>query len=95
MAAYVIVDVEVRDPEKYAEYVRIVGPSITEYGGCFLVRGGEAENLEGEWIPKRVVILEFENVEKAKSWWSSEAYEAPKALRQSASVAKMIVVEGV
>ncbi len=95
MAAYVIADVEVTDSRRYAEYIRVVPPSIEKYGGTFLVRGGRTERLEGTWNPRRVVVLRFETVEQAKRWWASEEYGAPKALRQSASVASLIVVEGI
>jgi uncharacterized protein (DUF1330 family) len=95
MAGYIIVDVAITDPEKYAEYVKVVPPTISAFGGRFLVRGGKAENLEGDWEPGRFVVLEFDSVETAKNWWASEDYKAPKALRQSASVTNMILVEGV
>lgn len=95
MAAYVIVDVEVLDPETYREYVKVVPASIAAYGGRFLVRGGRAERLEGSWSPGRVVVVEFDSFERAMEWWRSEEYSGPKKLRQSASVANMIVVEGV
>ena len=94
MLAYVLVDIEIRDPETYKEYVRQVPPTIAAFGGRFLVRGGRAENLEGDWQPRRIVVLEFESLERAKEWWASEEYRGPKELRQSASVANMIVVEG-
>ena len=95
MPAFVIVEVEITDPEKYQEYVKVVPPTIAAYGGRFVVRGGKADNLEGDWNPKRIVVLEFPSVERAREWWASDEYETPKALRQSASVARMIVVEGV
>jgi len=95
MAAYVIVDVEIIDPVRYAAYIRVVPPTIAKYGGRFLVRGGKTETLEGSWIPKRVVVVEFPSVEQAREWWASEEYREPKALRQSASVTDMILVEGV
>ncbi len=95
MAAYIIVDVEITDPVKYAAYIRVVPPTITRYGGRFIVRGGKAETLEGSWSPKRVVVLEFPTSEQAREWWASEEYSAPKVLRQSASVTQMILVEGV
>jgi len=95
MAAYIIVDVDVRDPETYAEYIKLVPPTISSFGGKFLVRGGKAANLEGEWQPKRVVVLEFPTLDNANRWWASEEYREPKALRQSASVANIIVVDGV
>ncbi len=95
MAAYIIVDVEITDPVNYAAYIRVVPPTIARYGGRFLVRGGKAETLEGSWSPKRVVVLEFPTSDLAREWWESEEYSAPKALRQSASVTQMILVEGV
>jgi uncharacterized protein (DUF1330 family) len=94
MAGYIIVDVEVTDPKTYAEYIKLVPSTISAYGGKFLVRGGKAENLEGDWVPKRVVVLEFDSVERAKAWWSAEEYREPKRLRQSASITNMIIVEG-
>lgn len=95
MAAYIIVDVEIVDPDRYQEYVKQVPPTLKPFGGRFIVRGGQAANLEGSWQPKRIVVLEFDSVEQATGWWSSEIYRAPKALRQSASITNMIVVEGV
>ena len=95
MAAYIIVDVEITDPVRYAEYIRVVPPTIAKYGGRFLVRGGNAETLEGSWKPGRVVVVEFPTFEKAREWWESEEYRGPRALRQSASVTDMILVQGV
>lgn len=95
MAAYIIVDVEILDPARYQEYVKVVPPTMAAYGGKFLVRGGRAERLEGDWVPGRVVVLEFDSVERAREWWNSAEYSGPKKLRQSASVANMIVVEGI
>ena len=94
MAAYIIVDVEITDPVRYAAYIRVVPPTIAKYGGRFLVRGGKAETLEGSWKPRRVVVVEFPTFEKAREWWESEEYRGPRALRQSASVTDMILVEG-
>jgi uncharacterized protein (DUF1330 family) len=64
------------------------------YGGRYLVRGGAAETLEGSWVPKRLVILEFPNTQRARDWWSSPEYAAAKALRQSCASTLMILVEG-
>jgi uncharacterized protein (DUF1330 family) len=95
VAAYIIVNVEITNPELYAGYIQTVGPTIELFGGRFLVRGGKAEKLEGSIEPKRVVVIEFPSLEQAKGWWDSEAYRTPKAIRQSASVADMILVEGI
>lgn len=94
MPAYILVEVEVLDPEKYEDYKKMVPASLAKYGGKFLVRGGKAENLEGSWSPKRIVITEFPSVEQARSWWSSPEYAEAKALRQATAKTEMIVVEG-
>lgn len=94
VAGYVIVDLEVTDPEAFNEYRQQVAPTIEAYGGRYLVRGGSVETVEGEWKPKRVVVLEFPSVQRAKEWWSSEEYREPKALRQRAAETHLIIVEG-
>ncbi len=95
MAAYVIADVKVEDPVQYEDYRKMVPATIAAYGGRFIARGGRTEVLEGEWRPNRVVIIEFESVERAKEWWASEEYRAARELRQRTSTGSLIVVEGV
>jgi uncharacterized protein (DUF1330 family) len=94
MAAYVIADIDVTDPDRYSDYRRMVPPTIAAYGGRFLARGGSVESLEGPWQPKRTVILEFPSVERAKAWWDSPEYAPAKALRRSASRGSLILLEG-
>jgi uncharacterized protein (DUF1330 family) len=95
MSAYVVVQVDVRDPVRYEDYKRLVPASLAKYGGRFIVRGGKTETLEGTWSPRRFVMLEFPDVERAKAWWASAEYAEAKALRQATSQTEMIVVEGV
>ncbi len=95
MAAYVIADVEVTDPVAYEDYKRMVPATLAAYGGKFVARGGQVEVLEGAWQPKRVVVIEFESVERAKAWWGSPEYREARELRQRTSVGSLIVVEGV
>lgn len=95
MPAYVIVDVEIRDPSRYEEYKTLAAPTVGEYGGRYVVRGGRAEVLEGTRAPGRVVVLEFPTVERALEWWSSEEYGPAKALRNEIAATEMILVEGV
>lgn len=94
MAAYVIVDVEVKDAAAYEEYRKRVPPTIAQYGGRYLVRGGRFEKLEGDWTPSRVVVLEFPTFEQAKRWYDSEEYRASKAVRLKAARSNAILVEG-
>ena len=95
MSAYVVVDIEVQDRETYEQYKKLAPPSIAAYGGRYVARGGTTEVLEGEWVPKRFVVLEFESVERAKAWWDSPEYREAKALRQRCAQTNMVVVEGV
>ncbi|MBP7694798.1 MAG: DUF1330 domain-containing protein, partial [Anaerolineales bacterium] len=85
MPAYVIVDIEVTDPAVYEEYKKLAPAGIAAYGGRYLARGGRVETLEGEWAPKRLVILEFDSVERAQAWISSPEYGPAKALRHQAA----------
>jgi len=94
MPAYIVVDLEVIDSEKYESYKQMVPASIAPYSGRFIVRGGKVETLEGSWSPKRMVILEFPSVERAKAWWDSPEYAKAKALRHQTARSQMIVVEG-
>ncbi len=95
MSAYIVVEIEVHDPQRYENYKAMVPASLAVYGGEFLARGGKVETLEGEWSPKRFVMVEFPSVEKAKAWWDSPEYADAKALRQATAKTQMIVVEGV
>ena len=95
MPAYVVVEIEVLDAGRYETYKRMVPPSLAAYGGRFVVRGGAAETLEGEWSPKRLVIVKFPSMERAKAWWGSPEYAETKGLRQATARTRMIVVEGV
>jgi len=95
MSAYIIVEVDVEDAERYADYRAMVPASLEAYGGKFLVRGGAVETLEGDWQPSRVVILVFDSVAQARRWWDSDEYRDARDLRQATADTKMIVVEGV
>ena len=94
MTAYVIVDVEVIDPEGYQEYAKLARPTVEQYGGKYLARGGQNEILEGDWQPKRLVILEFENITQAKTWLNSPEYAPAREMRHKYGRTNMVVVEG-
>ena len=94
MHAYVIADVDVHDPDAYAEYRKLVPASLEAYGGRFLVRGPEVERLEGDWEPHRIVVLEFPSLEQARAWYSSPQYVEAMAIRHRASRGSLLLVEG-
>jgi len=95
MAAYVIADLEVTDPARFAEYRQRVPATLAAYGGRFLVRGGEHDVAEGSWRPRRLVVLEFPSLAQARRWYESEEYREPKALRLAASNTNLVFVDGV
>lgn len=95
MSAYVIAEVEVTDPETFEEYRKLVPPTIEAFGGRYVVRGGAVGSLEGGWQPKRMVVIEFDDTERAKAWHDSELYAPAKALREASTNTRMIVVDGV
>ena len=95
MAAYVIVDLEVTDPGRFNEYRQRVPATLAAYGGRFLVRGGAHEVVEGNWRPRRLVVLEFPSLAQARRWYDSEEYREPKAMRLAASDANLVFVDGV
>lgn len=94
MSVYVIVDIEVTDPEGYKEYVKAAPQTVELYGGKYIARGGHNETLEGEWQAKRLVILEFPSVEQAKKWLDSPEYAPARKLRHQYARTNMVVVEG-
>ncbi|HTM57914.1 MAG TPA: DUF1330 domain-containing protein [Candidatus Udaeobacter sp.] len=95
MPAYVIVDIDVKDPAAYEEYRRLAPPTITAYGGRYLARAGRTEVLEGQWVPKRLVVLEFPSTERTREWLDSPEYGAIKHLRHKYATSNMVVIEGV
>ena len=95
MAAYVIYQAEVLDPDRYEEYRAQVTAIISAAGGRYLVRGGDFEVLEGEAPAGRTVVVEFPTREAALEWYRSAEYTAARRLRESAARARMYVVDGV
>jgi len=94
MPAYVIAHIDVKDPVQYQDYIKMSPISIAKFGGRFIARGGKTEVLEGNWVPKRLVLLEFPSVERAQEWWASEEYAPAKALRQATSYGELIIIDG-
>jgi uncharacterized protein (DUF1330 family) len=94
MASYIIAEVDVHDAAGFEEYRKLVPGTIAQYGGRYIVRGGKSEVLEGDWTPKRIVILEFPDFERAREWWASQEYAEPKKMRQRTARTNLVLVEG-
>jgi uncharacterized protein (DUF1330 family) len=95
MPAYVVVEIDVQDPEAYERYKAMAPASIAAYGGRYLVRGAPVDLLEGDWQPARFVVLEFPTRADARAWWESPEYAEAKALRRSCARTDMILVDGI
>ena len=94
MPAYIIVEIEVTDPVGFEEYKKRAAATVEQYGGKYIVRGGACETLEGDWKPKRLVVLEFDNMERAKAWLNSPEYIEPRKQRHRTAKTRLILAEG-
>ena len=95
MSAYLLVDCEVTDPARYDEYRAIAPGAIARYGGRYLARGGETVQLEGDWVPRRVVVVEFPTLDAAKTFFDSPEYRAAREVRKGAANMNIVAVAGV
>lgn len=95
MAAYLIVRVNVTDMEQYKEYMKLSPGIIEQYGGRFIVRGGQTMTLEGPEETNRVVVIEFPSVEQARTFYESPEYQRAISVRAGAATGQFVVVEGV
>ena len=95
MAGYAIIHNAVRNESLYAEFREQAAATIEKYGGKYLVRGGAAEAVEGDWVPDRIVVVEFASVAQAKAWFNSPEFAAAKQLRAQCADAIVAIVEGV
>jgi uncharacterized protein (DUF1330 family) len=95
MAAYLIARINVTDQEKYKNYVALSPAAIAAYGGRFLVRGGETKTLEGAVETNRIVVVEFDRMEKVTEFYNSELYQKAKLERIGAAEGQFVAVQGV
>lgn len=95
MPAYLIANVEVQDAQIMKKYMAATPDILKKYTGRFLARGGDIWKAEGQWNPKRLVIVEFDSMELAKAFWHSDEYKPYREMRQSAADTEMVFVEGV
>lgn len=95
MSAYCIFDVlKITDLEKMDAYRSQVFANVEQYGGRYIVIGGQFATVEGDWSPTFPVIIEFPSLEQAYDWYNSDDYAGLKALRLAASEANAVFIEG-
>ena len=91
---YVLVQVDVTNPQQYGEYMKLSPGIIEKFGGRFIARGGRTETLEGAPAKGRVVVVEFPSFERAREFYNSAEYQAARKVRAGAGTAQFILVEG-
>lgn len=94
MSAYLVVRVEVTDPEQYTKYMALTPDAIAAHGGRFVARGGTTEVLEGPDETRRVVLIEFPSMEQARAFYSSPAYSEARAVRAGAATMEILAISG-
>jgi len=94
MPAYVILDIDVTDPDGFDGYRQRSGAIAEQYGGRYLVRGGDPQTVEGDWAPSRIVVLEFQSSEAARTWHESPEYQEILPIREGAADSRAIIVSG-
>ena len=95
MAAYVVANVDIHGAESYEEYRAGVPATIERYGGRYVARGGTVEVLEGDFTPKRLVIVEFPTLDQARRWYHSPEYAPLRAIRQRTATSQLVLTAGV
>jgi uncharacterized protein (DUF1330 family) len=93
-AAYLIADIDVRDAERYEAYKQAVPALIAKHGGEYVVRGAEAQVVEGDWQPARLVLLRFPTRAALQAFLDDPDYRPLKALRQEVARSNVLVVDG-
>ena len=94
MPAYVILDINVTDPDAYETYRARSGATVEQHGGRYLVRGGDPETVEGDWAPTRIVVLEFPDRERARAWHESAEYQEILPIREANANSVAVLVTG-
>ena len=95
MPAYAIFDVDIHDPDTYGEFMARVKPALEAAGARYLVRGGAHKVYEGDWMPRRLVLLEFPSVAAFEAFYDGPVYRELKSIRDRASSARLVAVEGI
>jgi uncharacterized protein (DUF1330 family) len=93
VAGYVILHGEVTDPDGYEEYKAGAQRLIAEHGGRYLARGSAATAVEGDWLP-RIVVVEFPSYDAALAFYHSPEYQELAAIRKRCSTSSVAIVEG-
>lgn len=94
MSTYVVFDVEIRDAARFAEFMQGVKQAIEAAGARYLARGGAHQVWEGDWQPRRIVLLEFPSAAAWEAFYNGPVYQGLKTIRDQCSSARLVSFEG-
>ena len=95
MPAYLLLDIDIHDPEKYEIYKREVPAFVAKHGGVYLSRGGAHEVIEGDWAPTRLVLFRFPDRKSIHDLFADPDYQYLKAIRHEAATSDLVAFDGI
>ncbi|USD21703.1 DUF1330 domain-containing protein [Microbulbifer variabilis] len=94
MKGYLVLDFSIKVLESFLEYAEKIPTFIEKHGGRYIVKGVVPEKMEGNWIPERLVILEFPSTEKAKEFLADPEAQDLFEIRHKTTNSQLILAEG-
>ena len=93
MPAFLIADIEVHNADKYAPYREANPAIVNKFGGRYIALGGEVKVLEGDWHPRRTVIIEFPDMSALTEFYESEEYGNLRPIRWENTDSRLVAIE--
>jgi len=93
MPAFLIADIEVKDPDTYDRYRKKNPEIVNKFGGRYIARGGEVKILEGDWTPRRTVIIEFPDMASINAFYDSPEYTDLRKIRWQSADSRLVAIE--
>jgi len=94
MPAYLIVDIDVKNPQEFEAYREALPGFIEKHGGKYLVRSVDHEVLEGDWVPTRLILFEFPDRASTDNFFKDPDYQPLKKLRHESASTNLVVADG-
>lgn len=95
MTVYVVVDNDVTNPQAYRDYLKLITPTVGEFGGRYLIRAGEIHFSDSDWKPDRLVVMAFDKRADAEAWVHSTKTAPIHEMRRANAVSRLIIIDGV
>ena len=93
MPALLIADIDVTDPDTYADYRKTNPDIVNRFGGRYLALGGAVEVLEGDWQPRRTVVIEFPDMAAVRAFYASDEYAELRKIRWRSADSRLVAIE--